>query len=481
MRTLKSIMVLGLALSTFTATEAAKLTFKVTNPNEKVKVRLTFSQSGEQKEVAIDAAGNGNIEITGFTPQYVTMQYTRGRRTLYLDPNQDLTLSFDSDNMWRNTTFEGAGAAINTYLGSKELQSLGMPDMKMQEAALIHKGDSLYAANCQVLEAAKLPADFTTQEKIRLQFYTYYYFSKYALYHPHFGKDDNYIPSKAYYEKLEAITPINASLLALKEYKAFLPDAISAFSNKGKTVASSSTEQSVNYVDATIQDEKVAEFLIDQFVYNFVDNNGLDEADGLIVLFRKHVKDAKSIEKFNALCTKWEKLRSGNPSAASFSYPDINGKTVSLADLKGKYIYIDVWATWCGPCRGCFFCKYTDTGIDRCLCLHTGSYYRCLGGKKRHCLTLHVRSHQRTVRIIVLQERNQCCSNGEHHLWRYVHVIECSLIVLLRFFTVTTGYGITNKMSILIQFFVRLRYMVIIFLIRSHVYNFVCNTRIVFI
>ena len=35
MRTLKSIMVLGLALSTFTATEAAKLTFKVTNPNEK--------------------------------------------------------------------------------------------------------------------------------------------------------------------------------------------------------------------------------------------------------------------------------------------------------------------------------------------------------------------------------------------------------------------------------------------------------------
>lgn len=352
MRNLKSIMVLGFALSTFAIAEAAKLTFKVTNPNDKVKVVLTFGQSGEQKEVAIDAAGNGNIEITGFAPQYVTMQYTRGRRTLYLDPNQDLTLSFDSDNMWRNTTFEGAGAAINTYLGSKELKSLGMPDMKMQEAAIIHRGDSLYAANCQVLEAAQLPDDFAALEKVRLQFYTYYYFSKYALYHPHFGKDDNYIPGKSYYDKLEALTPINADLLALKEYKAFLPDAINAFSNKGKTAASHSTKQSVAYIDATIKDEKVAAFLTDEFVYNFVDNNGLDEADEMIVLFRKHVKDAKSIDNFNALCAKWEKLKSGNPSAAGFSYPDINGKTVSMADLKGKYIYIDVWATWCGPCRG---------------------------------------------------------------------------------------------------------------------------------
>lgn len=322
------------------------------NTNEITIYGITDSSFKEKLTLSEDGSFTDTLKVGSFL-----ISQGRNRTPLYLNAGDNIHISFNATDFSKSLLVTGKGNEISNYLIAKtnienELMGKGTGVYVKEEADYLKIVYNIKKAQNKALEEATGISESHKALEKKANNYSYLEkINRYKTYHAHYAKKPGFNPSKEFLSDLDGLVFDNeADFKFSSKYRTLVTSHYRVKASELGQKENISRGIAMLKVGGEIENEYIKNTLLyDAAKYNITYTDDIESFYAAYVAAGStNVDNNEKITKsYNAL----KVLAKGNPSPKFLDYENFAGGTTSLDDLKGKYVYVDVWATWCGPCK----------------------------------------------------------------------------------------------------------------------------------
>jgi len=344
------------------------------NDDESIEISCSIKNCPVKEVKIYNASFNDSIKLNEFGKVHFRFNSKKGayyncsigkqNARLYLLPGDRLNIAVDYNNFDSTLSFNGPGSRANNYLIQQFLiDRKYFKSIKEKFTLLPGKfrdiTDKIYNAKNSLLDSygfdKRRYADFLKIERAKILYAFTRDRLKYKENFQYFTKTKAPRLQNDYYSFIRMIDFNDTSLMKYAIYRETLEKYIEVQSQRELLKISEirndelvETKVILQLLKQTFQNRIIYNWLLKKFMEDQIAQFKMN--DSLMKEIQMNYVDNDEIfQKLNLQYQKSRQLQKGK-RAPNFMVYTAGGDTVKLADFKGKFVYIDVWSTYCGPC-----------------------------------------------------------------------------------------------------------------------------------